>query len=134
MAPLPNVLSGLAFLDQVTQPTFYPDLLGRFDTFYDEVDAMIARRGIPVQVPRHGARFGILVGLDHPPIDYRDALCHRKDLWLAFIRHAFERGVYFHDYGGGPCHHGFGAAHSQQDIDSILQVMDEAFGEIATEF
>ena len=134
MAPLPNVLGGLAFLDQVTQPSFYPDLLAEFDRFYAQVDAMISRHGIPVQVPRHGTRFGVLVGLDHPPVDYRDALLHRKDLWLAFIRHAFERGVYFHDYGGGPCHHGFSLAHSGDDIDHILQVMDESFGAIASEF
>ena len=134
MAPLPNVLGGLAFLDQVTQPSFYPDLLAEFDHFYAQVDAMIDRHSIPVQVPRHGARFGVMIGLEHPPVDYRDALLHRKDLWLAFIRHAFERGVYFHDYGGGPCHHGFSLAHSRDDIDQILQVMDESFGAIAPLF
>jgi glutamate-1-semialdehyde 2,1-aminomutase len=134
MAPLPSVLGGLAFLSQVTRPSFYPDLLAEFDRFYAEVDAMIERHRIPVQVPRHGARFGVIVGLDHPPVDYRDALVHRRDLWLAFIRHAFEGGVYFHDYGGGPCHHGFSAAHSREDIDRILQVMDEAFGAMAVQF
>ena len=134
MAPLASVLGGLAFLDQVTQPSFYPDLLAEFDRFYAEVDAMIARHRIPVQVPRHGARFGVILGLDRAPIDYRDALEHRKDLWLAFIRHAFERGVYFHDYGGGPCHHGFSVAHSRDDVDRVLQVMDESFGAIATQF
>lgn len=134
MAPLPNVLGGLAFLEQITRPTFYPELLAEFDRFYGEVDAMIARHGIPVQVPRHGARFGVIVGLDRPPIDYRDALEHRKDLWLAFIRAAFDRGVYFHDYGGGPCHHGFSVAHSQDDVDRVLQVMDESFAAITPMF
>ena len=134
MAPLPNVLGGLAFLEQVTQPSFYPDLLTEFEHFYTQVDAMILRYGIPVQVPRHGARFGVIVGLDQPPVDYRDALQHRKDLWLTFIRHAFKRGVYFHDYGGNPCHHGFSFAHSRSDIDNILQVMDESFGVIAPLF
>ena len=134
MAPLPSVLAGLAFLSQVTQPSFYPDLLAEFERFYAEVDAMIERHRIPVQVPRHGARFGVIVGLDHPPVDYRDTLVHRRDLWLSFIRHAFGNGVYFHDYGGGPCHHGFSVAHSREDIDRILQVMDEAFGEIAVQF
>ncbi len=134
MAPLPSVLAGLAFLSQVTQPSFNPDLLAEFERFYAEVDAMIERHRIPVQVPRHGARFGVIVGLDHPPVDYRDTLVHRRDLWLAFIRHAFGNEVYFHDYGGGPCHHGFSVAHSREDIDRILQVMDEAFGEIAVQF
>ena len=47
---------------------------------------------------------------------------------------AYADGVYFHDYGGGPCHHGFSFAHSRADIDRILQVMDDAFGAIAASF
>lgn len=131
MAPLPSVLGGLAFLNEVTAPAFYPDLLARFDRFYTAVDEMIARHQLPVQVPRHGARFGVIVGLEHPPVDYRDALQHRKDLWLRFIASAYERGVYFHDYGGGPCHHGFSTAHSDTDIDRVLQIMDDSFADLA---
>ena len=134
MAPLPSVLGGLAFLDAVTDAAFYPQLLGEFDRFYAAVDAMITRHGLPVQVPRHGARFGIMMGLDQPPVDYRDALRHRRDIMLEFIRQAYGGGVYFHDYGGGPCHHGFSAAHTTADVDHILQVMDDAFGVVAPMF
>jgi len=134
MAPLPSILCAQAFLEQVTQPEFYPDLLGRFDNFYAGLDDIIERRGLPVQVPRHGARFGLMMGLESPPIDYSDALLHRRDIMLAFIRHAASGGVYFHDYGGGPCHHGFSAAHTDTDIDTILQVMDDAFAFVTDGF
>lgn len=134
MAPLPSILAAGAFLEQVTNPDFYPDLLGRFDYFYAGLDEIIARRQLPVQAPRHGARFGLMMGLETPPIDYRDALEHRRDIMLDFIRHAAGDGVYFHDYGGGPCHHGFSVAHTLQDIDTILQVMDDAFAAVADDF
>ena len=82
---------------------------------------------------REGTFGGAVIGLERPPIDYRDALLHRTDLMLTFIRHAFDAGVYFHDYGGAPCHHGFSFAHSRDDLDRILTVMGEAFGAVAGE-
>ncbi|MDP7632490.1 MAG: aminotransferase class III-fold pyridoxal phosphate-dependent enzyme [Candidatus Latescibacteria bacterium] len=134
MAPLPSILSAQAFLEQVSEPGFYPELLTRFDRFYAGLDEIIARRGLPVQAPRHGARFGLMMGLGEAPVDYRDALKHRPDIMLSFIRHAAAGGVYFHDYGGGPCHHGFSAAHTDEDIDQTLQVMDDAFAAVANGF
>ncbi|MEE2658615.1 MAG: aminotransferase class III-fold pyridoxal phosphate-dependent enzyme [Candidatus Latescibacterota bacterium] len=134
MAPLPNILAGKAFLGEVTQPPFYPQLLASFEYFYQGLDEIIARLGVPVQAPRHGARFGLLMGLEEPPVDYRDALRHRKDLLLAFIRHAYGNDVYFHDYGGMPCHHGFSTAHTRADIDRILEVTEQALAAIAGEF
>ena len=74
-----------------------------------------------------------MIGLERPQVDYRDALRHRSDLMLTFIRRAFELGVYFHDYGGAPCHHGFSVAHTLDDLDRILAVMEEAFGAVAGE-
>ncbi len=134
MAPLPSILCAQAFLEQVTDPCFYPELLGRFDRFYTGLDEIIERRALPVQAPRHGARFGLMMGLEEPPVDYTDALQHRSDIMLDFIRHAASDGVYFHDYGGGPCHHGFSAAHTDTDIDTILQVMDDAFAAVSDGF
>ena len=133
-APLPSILGGRAFLGEVTRPDFYPDLLGQVEYFHQHLDGIISRLGIPVQAPHHGARFGLLLGLEAPPVDYRDALKHRRDLMLEFVRQAFARGVYFHDYGGGPCHHGFSAAHTRADLDRILQVMEESLAVIAPGF
>lgn len=132
--PLPSILGGKAFVGEITRPEFYPDLLGKAEYFHQQLDAIVARLGLPVQVPHHGARFGMLLGLDSPPVDYRDALAHRRDLMLEFIRQAYARGVYFHDYGGAPCHHGFSAAHTREDLDRILTVVDESLAAIAPSF
>ena len=93
---------------------------------------MVARtHNVSAQATTLGKRFAdvaeeLMIGLERPPVDYRDALLHRTDLMLAFIRHAFDAGVYFHDYGGGACHHGFSLAHTADDIDRVLEVMDES--------
>jgi len=134
MAPLPSILGGQAFIREAGRPDFYPELLGKAGYFYDRLDEMIARLGIPVQAPRHGARFGIIMGLDRDPVDYRDALVHRVDLMLEFIRRAFQGGVYFHDYGGKPCHHGFSTAHTREDLDQILAGVEDAFKVIKDRF
>lgn len=77
---------------------------------------------MPVVAPYHGPRFGILMGLEAPPRNYLDTLVHRADITLAFIREAFARGVYFHDYGGGPYHHGFSATHTREELARVLEV------------
>ena len=90
--------------------------------------------GVPVVAPRHGARLGLLMGPESPPRNYRDALKHRKDIMLAFVREALDRGVYFCDYGGGPCHHGFSAVHTQDDMSKVVEVMDAALKNVKDMF
>ena len=129
-APLPSILGGEAFCREISAPTFYPELLAKADHFYRELDALISRLGVPVQAPRHGARFGLLMGLKETPRDYAGTLAHRRDLMLEFVRQAASRGVYFHDYSGGPCHHGFSAAHTRGDLDQALQVIEDSLSSI----
>lgn len=133
-APLPNILAGLAFCGEITRPEFYAELLERAERFYRGMDEVIARVGVPVQAPRHGARFGLLLGLEREPLDYSDALEHRVDLMLTFVRESAARGVYFHDYGGGPCHHGFSTAHTEADLDQVLEVMEDVLQSIKDGF
>ena len=47
-------------------------------------------------------------------------------LMLDFCRETTARQVYFHDYGGGACHHGFSISHTAEEIDTVLQVIDDA--------
>ena len=62
--------------------------------------AIIRDLNLYMTVPRHGARFNILLGRDTPARNYQETLCHNKDIMLQLIRACHERGVYFHDYGG----------------------------------
>jgi glutamate-1-semialdehyde aminotransferase len=133
-APLPSILGGLAFCRTVTAPSFYPDLLVKAAHFYQGLDTLLARLGLPVQAPRHGARFGLLMGLEIVPRNYEQALAHRRDLMLEFVRQTASREVYFHDYGGGPCHHGFSAAHTIADLDQALQVIEDSLKAMKDQF
>ena len=51
---------------------------------------------------------------------------HQREQMLRFIAAAIEHGVYFHDYGGAACHHGFCAAMTLADVDEALQRLDRA--------
>ena len=78
-----------------------------------------------------GARFGIYFGVNGELRNYRDAVQHQRDQMLRFIKAAIEHGVYFHDYGGAACHHGFCAAMTQQDVAECLQRLDGALAAFA---
>jgi len=49
---------------------------------------------------------------------------------LQFVKSAIEHGVYFHDYGGAACHHGFCAAMTLADVDDVLSRLDRALGQM----
>ena len=81
-------------------------------------------------VPHHGARFNVVLGRTTPALRYEDSFCHDCDIMLALIRACWQRGVYFHDYGGPPVHHGYSIAHTPGDIDTVLNVIEEGLKEI----
>jgi glutamate-1-semialdehyde aminotransferase len=80
-----------------------------------------------------GARFGIYFGLpsEQEVRSHTDALRHDRAKLLRFYAAAIKHGVYFHDYGGAPCHHGFCAAMTPADVDEVLSRLDLAVAEIA---
>ena len=45
---------------------------------------------------------------------------------LRFVACAIGEGVYFHDYGGAACHHGFSAAMLPADAEEALERLDRA--------
>ena len=57
---------------------------------------------------------------------YSESLVHDPEVMLEFCRQTSQRGVYFHDYGGGPCHHGYSLAHTSGDIALALNVIEES--------
>ena len=78
-----------------------------------------------------GARFGIYFGIRDKVRNYRDAVKHQREQMLRFIAAAIEKGVYFHDYGGAACHHGFCAAMTLADADEVLNRLDAAVRQLA---
>lgn len=129
-AHLVPVLTGLAFLHETMKPDFYPRLQDLEQRFHSGIDRIIADLDLNMIVPHHGARFNVVLGRTTPALRYEDSFCHDCDIMLALIRACWQRGVYFHDYGGPPVHHGYSIAHTPGDIDTVLNVIEEGLKEI----
>jgi glutamate-1-semialdehyde 2,1-aminomutase len=132
-AHLLPVLAGLAFLEEAGRETFYRHLQRLERRFHDGIESIIRTHDLNMVVPHHGARFSIVLGRRTPPQRYEDTFCHDSSLMLKLIRACWEGGVYFHDYGGGAVHHGYSIQHSDQDIDTVLNVLDDVFGRLRNE-
>lgn len=120
------VAAGLAAVTAYTQPGFYDHVRHVGERLFAGLNEIFSRHGVPGRVQGLGARFGVYFGLDKPPQTYRDVVRHDRALMLRFVAAAIAEGVYFHDYGGASCHHGFCAATTQADVDEALARLDRA--------
>jgi glutamate-1-semialdehyde 2,1-aminomutase len=125
------VAAGLAAVRAYRQPGFYDHIHALAGTLYPGLQALLERHAIPGRVQGLGARFGIYFGPTREVRDYRDTLSHDRATMLRFVAAAIEEGVYFHDYGGAACHHGFCAAMTQADVDEALARLDRALAKVA---
>ena len=125
-APLPSILSGLAFVQEIRKESFWNTVHSLATRLATGLSDIAARSPVPVRFQQHGSRFGVLFGTRNAVKNYRESLCHSREQMLDFCRETTERRVYFHDYGGGACHHGFSISHTPDDIDTVLQVVDDA--------
>jgi len=119
------VLAGLAFFEEAEKPGFYMRLREIEHRFHEGLDTIIHDLGLSMIAPHHGARFNILLGRDTPALRYDETFCHDVTLMRKIIAACWERGVYFHDYGGGPLHHGYSIQHSDEDIDMVIGVLGD---------
>jgi glutamate-1-semialdehyde 2,1-aminomutase len=124
------VAASIAALKIYREPGFYEHLRAVGAKLFAGMNEAFGRHGVPGRVEGLGARFGIYFGDVGPLGGYRDAVKHDRAMMLRFIRAAIEHGVYFHDYGGGACHHGFCAAMTLADVDEALERLDGAIAAI----
>jgi glutamate-1-semialdehyde 2,1-aminomutase len=120
------VAAGLAAVTAYRQPGFYDHIHAVAERLYGGLEQIFRRHGLAARVQGLGARFGIYFGAPQPVRSYRDAVRHHREQFLRFVAAAIDRGVYFHDYGGAACHHGFCAAMSLADVDEALNRLDDA--------
>lgn len=132
-ACLVPVLAGLAFIREARKPHFYDTLESLSTYFHRGLDRIIASRNANMIAPHFGARFNVVMGRKTPAERYEDCFCHDPRTMLRFIKGCFDRGVYFHDYGGGPCHHGFSIQHTQEDLDAALEAIDNTINDMQRE-
>lgn len=125
------IAAAIAANQAYREPGFYPHVEAVASRLYAGLSALFEKHAVPGRVQGLGARFGIYFGVGGPVRNYRDALRHDRALMLRFIAAALDEGVYFHDYGGAACHHGFCAAATLSDIDEALARLDTAIGRLA---
>lgn len=125
------VAAAIAAIRAYREPGFYDHIFAIAKQLYDGMNRVFSENGVPGKVLGLGARFGIYFGVEGEPHSFRDALPHNKPLMLKFIAESIANGVYFHDYGGGACHHGFAAATTADDVKEILQRLNTAVRAIA---
>jgi glutamate-1-semialdehyde 2,1-aminomutase len=120
------VAAGIAAVTAYRQPGFYPHIHALAERLYSGLNALFVRHGVVARVQGLGARFGVYFGVRDCVRNYRDALQHHREQMLRFVAAAIEHGVYFHDYGGAACHHGFCAAMTLENVNEVLQRLDGA--------
>ncbi len=124
------VAASLAAVTVYRQPGFYDHIHAVACRLYLGLANIVARRNVQARVQGLGARFGLYFGVAEKVCNYRDAIQHHREQMLRFIAAAIHNGVYFHDYGGAPCHHGFCAAMTSADVDETLNRLDAAVGQL----
>lgn len=127
------VAAGLAAVKAYREPTFYPHIHAVARRLYPGLSDLFQRHGVTARVQGLGARFGVYFGVTEEVRTYGDAQRHDRAQMLRFVAAANRQGVYFHDYGGAACHHGFCHAMSLADADEALRRLDRAIGELAAE-
>lgn len=125
------ILAGLAAVNEIRRPGFYDRIEALANRLYSGLNRIFLRHGLTAYAQGLGARFGIHFGKAAPVTNYADTVNEDKSLAAQFIRAAFDRGVYFHDYGKLVTgHHGFSAAHTEADIDEALTRIDDAVADL----
>ncbi len=124
-AHLVSVMAGLAFMEEAEKPDFYPTLEKLGKQLFSGIDHIIKELNLNLVLMHHGARFNLVFGRTTPPQRYEDTFTHKPETMLRFIRDCISKGVYFHDYGGGPSHHGFSIQHTKEDLNRTLNVMED---------
>ncbi len=125
------VAAGLAAVTAYRQPGFYDHIFAVADRLYRGLNDLFARHGVQARVEGLGARFGVYFGVPEPLRNYRDAVQQQRQMMLRFVASAIQHGVYFHDYGGAACHHGFCAAMTLADVEEVLKRLDAAVQPLA---
>ena len=111
-----------AFLDEISRPNFWPELLTRSERLYAGLRNIITKRGVKCRLQSTGARFSLLFGLEDEPENYRVLVDHRDVAQTSrFFQMAMECGVF--TWAG--FHHGISSSHTDADVDAILERLDD---------
>ena len=127
------VAASLAAVTAYCQPRFYEHIHSVSKQLLAGLRGLFERHHVTARVQCLGARFGIYFGIrpDQEITNFEEAQRHDRAMLMRFYALAIKHGVYFHDYGGAPCHHGFCAAMTADDANETLRRLDRAVEELA---
>ncbi len=127
-----ETMAGNAFFDAILEPTFYEDLLARCERLYEGINGIMNRFGFVGRVQGKGARFSFLFG----PVaekemlkNYQDILDNQWGLLNRFYKACLNHGVFIHPIQ----HHGISSAHTDEDIDRLLEGIEAALRDVMAE-
>lgn len=129
---LSSIMAGIAFFDAIDEHGFYEKLLLRCQRLYDGINDIMDRLGFAGRVQGMGARFSFLFG---PPAkrrriaNYQDVIDNQWSLFNRFCRACLRHGIYVHTMW----HHGISAAHTDEDIERILEGVEAALKDVMAE-
>lgn len=121
------VMGAIAAMDEIQKPYFYKHIYKLADRLYEGLEDIFTKSKLNIKVQGLGARFGLYFDIKKDIVkEYRDCADSNKEMALKFYELMLERKVYFHDYNGRPCHHGFSIQHTLEDIDEVLNRTEDA--------
>ena len=125
------VMGANASMDQIRKPEFYEHIYSLADRLYGGMDKIFSSTSLDIKYQGLGARFGFYFNTNREVIkQYRDCAENDTEMNLKFYSLMLERDVYFHDYGGRPCHHGFSIQHQLEDMDEVLNRIEDTVKEM----
>jgi len=124
-----EIMAGNAFFDVILELGFYERLLARCERLHEGINEIMNRLGFPGRAQGKGARFSFLFG----PVaekevlrNYQDLLDNEWDLLNRFYGACLNHGIYIHTIH----HHGISSAHTDEDIDRILEGIEGALRDV----
>ncbi len=121
-----SILASLAFVEEITGPSFYEALKEMEDYFYPALEKLFMEKRSGFHLQHHGARFGIFSDLGNDPItSYEQTLDHNVNKMLSFYKALYEKKVFFCDYGGKPAHHGISIMHTKEMLSEVLNRIED---------
>jgi glutamate-1-semialdehyde 2,1-aminomutase len=124
-----EIMAGNAFFDVILEPGFYEDLLTRSERLYEGVNEIMTRLGFMGRVQGKGARFSFLFGpvAEREPLrNYGDFMDNQWELLNRFYKACLDHGIFIHTMH----HHGISSAHTDEDIDRVLEGIEGAFRDV----
>lgn len=115
------IMAAHAAMDEIAKPGFYDHIYKLADILYKGYDEIFSNTKLNIKLQGLGARFGFYFDIKKDKVKtWRDCADNNQEMNFKFYELMLHKNVYFHDYGGRPCHHGFSIQHSEDDINEVL--------------